>query len=373
VLAGILIGSNSSDSPFFWMVSLLAGFILGVFFFCKGFRMLRYKRLILDTPLAKIHSAAIGLVEVTGTPVGPKTLAAPVTGDPCFYYRVQAWQWTETQSGKGHEWKSVLDESSYVPFFLEDATGRMLIDSQGAEMDVHRDFSDEIEASFFNARDLVPPNIRNFLALRGLVPYEKIKVVEHIIQPAFPLFVFGTLGENTAKDSWMPRPHLSGAFSNLNIKLNAGPGLSIGFINANNSPRPLHLAPANSVTAATGTHTQYAPVPAGVTHATVSDISSAPMRRPIVIASTTHPSAHSAAITADSSGHGTDVDSSFDLHPSAAISKGERGQPFTISCQSQKEVVQALAWKSMLCIWGGPVLAILSFYILILYWQSRAL
>src|SRR5208283_5991644 len=120
----------------------LAGMAVGAVLFFKGFRMLRYKRLILDTPLSRIHSASIGLVEVTGNPVGPKTLTAPVTGAPCYFYRVQAWQWEE--SGKNHEWKRVLDESFYVPFFLEDTTGRVLIDPQGAEMDVHKSFSDEI-------------------------------------------------------------------------------------------------------------------------------------------------------------------------------------------------------------------------------------
>jgi hypothetical protein len=47
-------------------------------------------------------------------------------------------------------------------------------------------------------------------------------------------------------------------------------------------------------------------------------------------------------------------DPSFDLHPSTAVSKGERGDPFTISWHSQKEVVQSLAWKSTLYIWEVP-------------------
>ena len=57
--------------------------------------MLRFKRMILNTPLSRIHSASVGLVEVMGTPVGPHVLTAPVTGEPCYYYRVQAWQWVE--------------------------------------------------------------------------------------------------------------------------------------------------------------------------------------------------------------------------------------------------------------------------------------
>jgi len=71
-----------------WLVLLgAAGSAAGAYLFYNGFRLLRFKRMILDTPLSRIHSASIGLVEVTGTPVGPYILAAPITGDPCFYYR----------------------------------------------------------------------------------------------------------------------------------------------------------------------------------------------------------------------------------------------------------------------------------------------
>jgi hypothetical protein len=56
------------------------------------------------------------------------------------------------------------------------------------------------------------------------------------------------------------------------------------------------------------------------------------------------------------------------LHASAAISKGERGEPFTISSQSQREVVQSLGWKAIGYIWGGPVFALICFYFLMVYW-----
>jgi hypothetical protein len=197
-------------------LTALVGAIAGVFLFFQGFRMLRFKRLILNTPLSKIHSASIGLVEVTGTPVGPQTLSAPITGDPCFYYRARAWQWEE--AGKDSKWRQVLDESMYVPFFLEDSTGKVLIDPQGAEMDVHRNFSDEIGTSFFGSRDLLPDNIRNFLVQRGLVPYNKIKLEECIIKPEFPLFVFGTLGENRTMESWLPLPHVSGGRPSIQFR-----------------------------------------------------------------------------------------------------------------------------------------------------------
>ena len=80
------------------------------------------------------------------------------------------------------------------------------------------------------------------------------------------------------------------------------------------------------------------------------------------------PPAAKASAEKQGSAQGTPAGSAFDLHPRVAISKGERGDPFMISSQSQREVVQALAWKSMLYIWGSPVFAIVCIYFLLVYW-----
>jgi hypothetical protein len=62
--------------------------------------MLQYKRLILNTPFSKIRSASNGLVEVSGSPTGPQTIASAITGEPCFYYRAQAWQWDDSSNSQ---------------------------------------------------------------------------------------------------------------------------------------------------------------------------------------------------------------------------------------------------------------------------------
>lgn len=254
---------------------------------------------------------------------------------------MQAWQWEE--SGKNHQWKRVLDESFYVPFFLEDSTGRVLIDPQGAEMDVHKSFSDEIGASFFQGRNLLPPNVRDFLVKRGLVPYEKIKIEERILQPSFPLFVFGTLGENPSRGFWEPRPHHAGGASSFNIQLGGRPsiGMTVLTTKIGSQSGPMVIPDdAAAILQRVGIN-----LPAGMTTksaatvAVLDDVAPANPNAP-----------------------------SFDLSPGAAISKGQRGDSFTISWHSQKEVAQSLAWKSTLYIWGGPVLAIASLYFLLLFW-----
>jgi hypothetical protein len=301
MLAGTLTLCAVGGSATFWFVAAcLAGAVTGPFLFFSGFRMLRYKRKILDTPLSKIHSAAIGLVEVLGMPTGPQTLTAPVSGDDCYYYRVQAWQWRETgSSGNGHEWKEVMDESCYVPFFLEDSTGRVLIDPQGAEMDVHRSFSDEISASYLRTGDLLPLHVRDFLVKRGQVPYEKIKIEEHVIQPGYPLFVFGTLGDNPGHVAWTPQPHVaSRKASSVNVQSNVAPGFGITLRTTATGSRdvPEHAAAIMS--------RMGAPMPAAVLAGPAPEAAAAEENVPV-----------------------SATDPSFDLHPSAAICKGRRGDP----------------------------------------------
>jgi hypothetical protein len=347
-----------------WLVLLgAAGSAAGAYLFYNGFRLLRFKRMILDTPLSRIHSASIGLVEVTGTPVGPYILAAPITGDPCFYYRVRAWQWVESDSGKSHEWKSVLDESLFVPFFLEDGTGRVLIDPKGAEMDVHKSFSDEIGASIFLTRDLVPPHIRDFLAKRGLVPAEKIKLEERIIPKGFPLFVFGTLGENTVGNAWSPRPQThTSSLGPLELQLSGsriGVTMHMASSNAGRS-NPVTPALVDALNGAPGVHAEASQdrFPRDGVFTMAPDRLAAMRTETSATTSPAKPSA------------GKSSTGDFDLHPSVAIGKGERHEPFAISGHSQKEVAGKLAWQSAACIWGGPLLTLASLYFLMNYFRS---
>lgn len=343
--------NENSLSVWFPLVCLI-GLVGGPVAFYQGFRMLRFKRMILNTPLSRIHSASVGLVEVMGTPVGPHLLTAPVTGELCYYYRVQAWQWVDT--GKEHSWKSVLDESLFVPFYLEDSTGRVLIDPKGAELDVHRSFSDEISASFFRTRDLLPPHLQNFLLKRGLIPYEKLKLEERIIPQGMPLFVFGTLGENVQRNRGFAPSQVS-APESVSIQFPGVMGdLSFGGTVATNMPVGAASTIAEVLAHVPGVRVQTAVAPL---RALTEDSQT---RGSVAVA----PNAPSRVATqsSDKSSFGD-----FDPHPSVAIGKGERNEPFAISGHSQRELVGTLAWKSVAYIWGGPVVALLCLYLLMLY------
>ena len=194
------------------------GACFGIFLFFRGFKMLQLKRLTENTPTSKVRSASMGLVELTGMPVGPQTIPAGITGDDCFYYRATAWD--RVQSGKSSSWKRVAEESLFVPFFLQDDTGRMLVNAQGADMDVRRNFKEEFGSSLFGNGDLPEGPVADFL-LRHALAGKHVRLEEYCIKPEYPIFVLGTLGENNTRWSDLPERHIAGASFSLTLRTNA--------------------------------------------------------------------------------------------------------------------------------------------------------
>jgi len=385
VLAQSYVSSNNSARVEFWAA---VGAVFGAFLFFRGFSMLRIKRLILNTPSSKIRSASMGLVEITGLATGPHTIPAGITGEPCFYYRAMAWQLR--QSGRSNQWMKVADESLYVPFFVEDSTGRMLVDPQGAELDVHRNFKDEIGASLFASRDMMPENIAMYLLRNGLAGADATRIEEYCIKPDYPLFVLGTLGANDMRGEWKPVAQ-AGAGISFKSRMNPfGPAANFGFpvlgagfgIAAQRSMIQPSRVPATPVTASSVRPPAQSPAaPHAANWSSVSmdepnidEFSAAIARHSKPAPASTLPTASVAlaerqaarpiaSIAAAPAPPLVDA-SGFDISPAVAIGKGAGGRPFTISCKSQRDLVQELAWKSTLCIWSGPILALACLYIL---------
>ena len=55
----------------------------------------------------------------------------------------------------------------------------------------------------------------------------------------------------------------------------------------------------------------------------------------------------------------------FDLHPQVVLMKGLTVDPYFISWRSQRDVVQELAVKTILYIWGGPILTLACIWVLV--------
>jgi hypothetical protein len=371
-LAVLAARSQSPVSVLFWCG---IGFVAGIILFVRGFFLLQRRRLILDTPFSKIRSASMGMVEVSGLAVGPYTMIAPITGRPCYYYRTQIQEYK--QQGKNKEWVIVAGECMHLPFFVDDNTGRVLIDPRGADMDLHRDFEQEFCNSFFSTKDPAPANVNSFLSRHGIVTDNKIKVEEFCIKPKNSLFILGTLTENPGCDV-TPNPlednEAIGAISSKSLL----PSLSsVSFtlpLRANDAEASV-LA-HQSATRSDGAHPEVIRLSTGSTSVKTAGMSQQQkIAAALLKAGITNPAAWSAAglaapslqvvadpTTTGDSKHAGDT-SGFDLHPPVVLMKGSNNKTFLISWRSQQDLARSLGWKCTLMIWGGPALALLSLYV----------
>jgi len=93
-----------------------------------GFHFLRLKRRVENTPTSKARSLAMGLVEIHGQAHRKYALVSPMSQLPCVYYRLRHYR-----KDRNDRWKlSNCKESDHVPFYLEDDTGRVIVDPQRA-------------------------------------------------------------------------------------------------------------------------------------------------------------------------------------------------------------------------------------------------
>jgi hypothetical protein len=366
------------------------GACAGIFWFYKGFRLLQRKRLILNTPTSKVRSASMGLVEISGLAIGPYVVISPLKECECYYYRSIAWELK--QQGKGNKWVKVAEEVLHVPFYVDDNTGRMLIDPRGAEMDLHSDFRAQYHPSFFGATE-VPMRVSAFLSRHGISPEKKIKVEEYCIKPKNFLFVLGTISQNPGLDasirpSWAEKPgqRPSAGTSIATLTTEKGNRNSIG----SSSTEIIRLSDEVPVLAVTEMSQQQkiaaALMKAGVSNpaawaaagigmkpkATPEDIDQQPafecaqhvtVAKPVEAIRRTSMSTNLAAAPSDD--ELSPDTAGFDLHPPVVLMQGGHNPAFSISWQSLRDVVNSLSWKSGLMIWGGPAITVISTYFLL--------
>jgi len=120
-------------------------------------------RLWRNDPVPVMDAANVtGVVEVEGTAAsGGRTLQSPFTGTSTLVceYKIQEWR----SSGKSSHWETLHENLNAVPFLLEDDTGSVAIDPEGAEYSLERDA--EIESG---SGETPPEEIQEFLEKVGV-------------------------------------------------------------------------------------------------------------------------------------------------------------------------------------------------------------
>lgn len=332
----------------------------------------------------------MGMVELSGLAAGPYTMLAPVTARPCYCYRTFVWEWK--QSGKNKQWVKVAAECMHVPFFLDDNTGKVMVDPRGADLDLHRDFQQEFCDSIFTTKEEVPANVRSFLSRHGVSTTNKIKVEEFCIKPKNALFLLGTLDENPGL-AVTPQPIRDDEATSILT----GNAFSFSIDTPQLRQNVLSFATGSGNTFDTASEPQVVASSAGpdrpaanrllnssfsTTSPGIIRLSSDPaptkveemtqqqkVAAALLKAGISSPAAWAAAhVTPD--GHAIDphpgtAPEGYELHPPVVLMKGRNNPTFLISWRSQRDVARSLAWKCMLMIWGGPAVALISLYLML--------
>ena len=171
-------------------------FIAGLVTFYFGFNYLSQKRLIENTPTSKARSVAIGPAELVGkADFAEKPLVAPITGEDCVYWRYEVKELH--QHGKSSSWDTIDQGVSQSKFYIVDETGRVLVNPEGAKVDIPFDFLYEWKSYMFTKPK--PPSAKLFTEF---VQKHKInlsgppkKFIEWHIEPKDPLYIFGAATE----------------------------------------------------------------------------------------------------------------------------------------------------------------------------------
>ena len=149
------------------------------------FRRLRRDRLLADTPLAHIRSAAQGYVKVQGQarPAGAAPTAAPLSGRPCVWWDFKVAEQHRDSRGRS-EWHTVETATSVELFVLADDGAECLVGPVRAEVTPSR-----VNTWYGNgSRPLGPPPPVNTALLMG--PY---RYVEQLLDVGAPVCVVGEL------------------------------------------------------------------------------------------------------------------------------------------------------------------------------------
>ena len=158
--------------------------LTGLFIVYISFMSFRMKEEIEDTPTSKIRSLAAGLVEVNGTVIPREVLFAPFSKRRCVYYeyRKERLQVTRTYNPMSRrwivtrEWVQVSRDDQTRRFYLQDDTGKVLVDPAGAEVTDSKTFT----------QWFVQPRLRH---------------TERIILCGSVVYIMGTATQNPEKDA----------------------------------------------------------------------------------------------------------------------------------------------------------------------------
>ncbi len=129
-----------------WLAfGLGAGFVS----FFRGLRYYKKALVVADTPSIPIRSVAMGLSQMRGTAKGEGAFPSPVSGLPCYAYKVVIERYKRRSNRNG--WSHYRTDVNGKRFYLEDDTGRVQVDPYGADLDVPRTCRRTVPESYWSS------------------------------------------------------------------------------------------------------------------------------------------------------------------------------------------------------------------------------
>ncbi len=104
--------------------------LIGLTSFWAWYANLKRHRTVADTPTSRIASAPQGYIEIVGRGRQPpgERLVSPISGLPCLWYRYRI------ERQEGNRWEHVESGISDDTFGVDDGSGLLLVDPEGAEI-----------------------------------------------------------------------------------------------------------------------------------------------------------------------------------------------------------------------------------------------
>jgi hypothetical protein len=123
-------------------------------------------------------------------------LISPFSNDKCVYYKYFIEEYRS--SGKSSGWVTVKSGKEHRPFYMQDETGRILVDPSKAKIDISQ------KNVYNSGLGTDPPhNIIKFLEsinvrFEGILfgINKKMRFIEYLIKPNDTLYVMGTVKDN---------------------------------------------------------------------------------------------------------------------------------------------------------------------------------
>lgn len=185
----------------------------GGFLFVKGIQSLQKKRVIQNIPTSKVRSLAMGLVEVFGIVCkdNKPIFHAPFSDKECVYYKYKVEQLR--QHGKNSSWDTIKQDETSDSFFIQDDTGKVLVNPKGAEMTIPITFNYEARNGMgFSSTKFPTPTLDAFCKANKILQTNTFNVpivgsvnvqgggsyrfTEECIPLEHELYVLGTAGDN---------------------------------------------------------------------------------------------------------------------------------------------------------------------------------